>query len=109
MAQRNGVTLIVTILHCTPLTEVTWASKLLDWGFSQDGAVRPVGTLVSPKTPAPASPAAPGKAPRRPVTSGTITAHGAAAGLAAAVIALAACAAVAALAIVRRRRAPSRR
>ena len=54
MARRNGVTLIVTILHCTPLTEVTYASKLLDWGFAQDGKVRPIGTLVRPITAAPA-------------------------------------------------------
>ncbi len=38
----------MTILHCTPLTELTVASRLLSWGFAMDGKVRPVGHLVSP-------------------------------------------------------------
>ena len=114
MARRNGVTLIVTILHCTPLTEVTYASKLLDWGFAQDGKVRPIGTLVSPITPAPAkaSPkAASGSGQRPPVTSGTIMTPKIPGGLAAASIALIVFAAAAAviLILLLRRRAPSRR
>jgi D-alanyl-D-alanine carboxypeptidase (penicillin-binding protein 5/6) len=48
MARRNGVTLIVTLLHCPALTEITSAEKLLDWGFAEDGKVAPVGTLVPP-------------------------------------------------------------
>ncbi len=48
MARRNGVTLIVTILHATPLTEIHSAEKLLNWGFAMDGKVRPVGVLVPP-------------------------------------------------------------
>jgi D-alanyl-D-alanine carboxypeptidase (penicillin-binding protein 5/6) len=48
MARRHGVTLIVTILHCTPLQEITSAEKLLNWGFAMNGKVQPVGTLVSP-------------------------------------------------------------
>ena len=48
MARRNGVTLIVTVLHCTALQEITAGEKLLNWGFAEDGQVRPVGTLVSP-------------------------------------------------------------
>jgi serine-type D-Ala-D-Ala carboxypeptidase (penicillin-binding protein 5/6) len=47
-ARRNGHTLVVTILHCKPLTEMTYAARLLNWGFAEDGKVRPVGTLVSP-------------------------------------------------------------
>ncbi len=47
-AQRGHTTLVVTILHCTPLTELTVASRLLSWGFAMDGKVRPVGHLVSP-------------------------------------------------------------
>jgi serine-type D-Ala-D-Ala carboxypeptidase (penicillin-binding protein 5/6) len=47
-ARRHGHTLVVTILHATPLTEMTTAAQLLDWGFAMDGKVRPVGTLVSP-------------------------------------------------------------
>jgi serine-type D-Ala-D-Ala carboxypeptidase (penicillin-binding protein 5/6) len=46
MARRNGVTLIVTLLHCPALTEVDAAKSLLNWGFSVDGKVKPVGTLV---------------------------------------------------------------
>ena len=47
-ARRGHKTLVVTILHCTPLTELTVASQLLSWGFAMDGKVRPVGHLVSP-------------------------------------------------------------
>src|SRR6266516_2620726 len=47
-ARRGHTTLVVTILHCTPLTELTVASRLLSWGFAMDGKVRPVGRLVSP-------------------------------------------------------------
>jgi hypothetical protein len=42
------VTLIVTVLHCTSLQEITSGEKLLTWGFAMDGKVRPVGELVSP-------------------------------------------------------------
>ena len=52
LARRNGVTLIVTILHCTPLQEITSAEQLLNWGFAMNGKVRPVGMLVSPLPPA---------------------------------------------------------
>ena len=48
LARRHGVTLIVTILHATPLTEITSAERLLNWGFAADGRVRPVGVLVPP-------------------------------------------------------------
>jgi serine-type D-Ala-D-Ala carboxypeptidase (penicillin-binding protein 5/6) len=48
MARRNGVTLIVTLLHCPALTEVTSAEKLLNWGFAEDGKIAPAGTLVAP-------------------------------------------------------------
>jgi D-alanyl-D-alanine carboxypeptidase (penicillin-binding protein 5/6) len=47
-ARRGHTTLVVTILHCTPLTELTVASRLLSWGFVMDGKVRPVGQLVGP-------------------------------------------------------------
>ena len=56
MARRNGVTLIVTLLHCPALTEIDSAKSLLNWGFAADGKVTPVGTLVSavqPTAPAP--------------------------------------------------------
>jgi len=48
LARRNGVTLIVTVLHCTALQEITSAEKLLNWGFAMNGKVQPVGTLVPP-------------------------------------------------------------
>jgi D-alanyl-D-alanine carboxypeptidase (penicillin-binding protein 5/6) len=48
LARRHGVTLIVTILHATPLTEITSAERLLNWGFAMSGSVRPVGLLVPP-------------------------------------------------------------
>ncbi len=48
-ARRHGHTLIVTIMHCTPLTEMTYAAKLLNWGFAMDGRARPVGVLVRPR------------------------------------------------------------
>jgi serine-type D-Ala-D-Ala carboxypeptidase (penicillin-binding protein 5/6) len=51
MARRNGVTLIVTLLHCPALTEFKYATRLLNWGFAVNGKVRPVGTLVRPLTP----------------------------------------------------------
>ena len=48
LARRHGVTLIVTVLHATPLTEITSAERLLNWGFAADGRVTPVGMLVPP-------------------------------------------------------------
>ncbi len=48
MARRYGVTLIVTVLHCTPLQEIAAAERLLNWGFAMNGRVKPVGTLVRP-------------------------------------------------------------
>jgi serine-type D-Ala-D-Ala carboxypeptidase (penicillin-binding protein 5/6) len=48
MARRHGVTLIVAVLHCTSLQEITAGEQLLNWGFAMDGRVRPVGELVRP-------------------------------------------------------------
>jgi len=48
LARRNGVTLIVTVLHCTSLQEITSAERLLDWGFAMNAKVSPVGVLVPP-------------------------------------------------------------
>jgi len=47
-ARRGGHTLIVTLMHCTPLAEMVFAAKLLNWGFAMDGKVRPVGQLAAP-------------------------------------------------------------
>jgi D-alanyl-D-alanine carboxypeptidase (penicillin-binding protein 5/6) len=57
-ARRNGHTIIIAEMHST---NQFWAdaTKLLDWGFSADGKVDPVGTLVNP---APAAAPAPGGA-----------------------------------------------
>ena len=64
MARRHGVTLIVSLLHCPALTEITAGKSLLNWGFAVDRKVRPVGTLVGPKQPPAATPA-----PSRPAVT----------------------------------------
>jgi serine-type D-Ala-D-Ala carboxypeptidase (penicillin-binding protein 5/6) len=76
MARRNGVTLIVTLLHCPALTEVDSAKKLLDWGFAADGKVTPVGTLVSAlaSQAAPAGAGTAGAVPGRDVPAGAVPA-----------------------------------
>src|SRR5216684_734057 len=91
LARRHGVTLIVTILHCVPMTEMTYAARLLNWGFTMDGAVTPVGTLVSPQ-PArtqPNVPRPPHRAAARPLPAGRTVpvAAGAGAALLAALLA----------------------
>jgi len=48
LARRNGITLIVTILHAKPLTEIESAERLLNWGFAMNGHINPVGWLVRP-------------------------------------------------------------
>jgi serine-type D-Ala-D-Ala carboxypeptidase (penicillin-binding protein 5/6) len=66
-ARRGGHTLIVTLMHCTPLTEMVNAAKLLNWGFAMDGKVRPVGELVQPwpaRATGHAVPAGPAAGPR---------------------------------------------
>jgi D-alanyl-D-alanine carboxypeptidase (penicillin-binding protein 5/6) len=78
-ARRDGHTLIVTLMHCVPLTEMKVAAKLLNWGFAMDGKVTPVGTLARPRpagvaSPAAAQPAASGS-PGRPGPRGTAAQH----------------------------------
>jgi D-alanyl-D-alanine carboxypeptidase (penicillin-binding protein 5/6) len=112
LAQRNGVTLIVTLLHCPALTEVNYAKTLLNWGFAQDGKVAPVGKLVSPLP----LPAAPKSGPKfqvpngaaQPVTAAGLDSSHIPSGLAAASIALIGFAAAAAivLMLLRRRSVP---
>jgi D-alanyl-D-alanine carboxypeptidase (penicillin-binding protein 5/6) len=114
LAKRNGVTLIVTLLHCPALTEVNYAKALLNWGFALDGKVTPVGNLVSPLPLArpKATPSTPKiQVPRGAgsLTSGNLTANQIPGGLAAASIALIVFAAAAAITLMLlRRRTPSR-
>jgi D-alanyl-D-alanine carboxypeptidase (penicillin-binding protein 5/6) len=79
MARRNGVTLIVTLLHCPALTEIDSAESLLNWGFAADGKVTPVGTLVSalpPAAPAPTRSAASRAIGRRAAARSPLAAAG---------------------------------
>ena len=116
LAKRNGVTLIVTLLHCPALTEVNYAKALLTWGFAADGKVSPVGSLVSPLPLPLATPKATPATPKIQVprgasalTSGNLTANQIPSGLAAASIALIVFAAAAAITLMLlRRRTPSR-
>jgi D-alanyl-D-alanine carboxypeptidase (penicillin-binding protein 5/6) len=82
LARRHGVTLIATILHCTPLQEIYSAEKLLNWGFAMEAHVTPVGTLVPPLQPKPARPTPPASSAARTAgttgtagTAGTAAAH----------------------------------
>jgi serine-type D-Ala-D-Ala carboxypeptidase (penicillin-binding protein 5/6) len=59
MAKRGGHTLVVTLLHCPALTEITAAKQLLNWGFKVDGTISPVGTLVGPQPATPSAAASP--------------------------------------------------
>jgi D-alanyl-D-alanine carboxypeptidase (penicillin-binding protein 5/6) len=77
MARRHGVTLIVAVLHCTSLHEITAGEQLLNWGFAMDGKVRPVGELVRPlpaltasRKPARSAPASPAALPAVPLAAG---------------------------------------
>ena len=111
LAKRNGVTLIVTLLHCPALTEINYAKSLLNWGFALDGKVTPVGRLVAP-LPAQAKPGTPTiqipKGAAQPAAAGDLTASDIPSGLAAASIALIVFAAAAAivLMLLRRRTVP---
>jgi len=62
-AERNGTTLVATIMYDSHGRIVPDAEALLDWGFANDGKVRPVGVLVDPTSPAPGETAAPAPAP----------------------------------------------
>ncbi|GHJ35122.1 D-alanyl-D-alanine carboxypeptidase [Streptomyces sp. TS71-3] len=57
VAERNGRVLLVTVMHPSAngiLPVYKEAASLLDWGFTADGKVQPVGALVAPKSAAPA-------------------------------------------------------
>lgn len=99
-ARRDGHTLLVTILHCKPLTEMTAAARLLNWGFAMDGTIKPVGRLVRPL---PATTPHPAQQPRHAARAGT-AAVPPIMPIAAASLSLAAVAAVAVAGLSRRRR-----
>ncbi|MFE5582021.1 D-alanyl-D-alanine carboxypeptidase family protein [Kitasatospora sp. NPDC056531] len=49
-AERNGRTLLVTVMHPTSYQKVyDETAELLDWGFAAAGKVKPVGNLVDEK------------------------------------------------------------
>lgn len=76
-AKRNGHTILVSLMHADPMF---WpeAMKMLSWGFSARGKVRPVGWLVDPAPAAQPSSkaAAPGKTPVPAGKPGTTSASG---------------------------------
>ncbi|MGN6795833.1 MAG: D-alanyl-D-alanine carboxypeptidase family protein [Streptosporangiaceae bacterium] len=111
MARRHGVTLIVTILHATPLTEITSAEKLLNWGFAMAGHVRPVGVLVPPLAAArPTAKRTGNSAPAAPSSLGGATAKSGSAAVIATGVAAGVCACVlGGLAWLRRRALLGRR
>jgi D-alanyl-D-alanine carboxypeptidase (penicillin-binding protein 5/6) len=53
-ARRDGHTLVVTLMN-SPHGITEDASRLLDWGFLHYDALNPIGTLVKPAVPAPAT------------------------------------------------------
>lgn len=57
-AQRDGRTLIVTVMRTEDRPEVA-VTALMDWGFANAASTEPVGRLVDPDDPAPAAKAPP--------------------------------------------------
>jgi D-alanyl-D-alanine carboxypeptidase (penicillin-binding protein 5/6) len=105
-ATRNGHTIVVTLMHANPYF---WpeARSLLDWGFKAEGQVTPVGTLVDPQRPAPAT----APAPKHESTSTTLVLsahHGGGSVPAWQIALLATSAAIAAVVTARRLRRPAR-
>jgi D-alanyl-D-alanine carboxypeptidase (penicillin-binding protein 5/6) len=47
-AQRDGRTILVTLMGVPHPTVTNEAAAFLDWGFAHDGLVAPVGRLVDP-------------------------------------------------------------
>ncbi len=112
MARRNGTTLIVTVLHCTSLREITSGEQLLNWGFAMDGKVRPVGRLVAPLPAVTASRAvrhAPGRGAGdgKTAAAGAVTGSGLPAAPLATVSALAVIAGLGSALLLRQRRRPA--
>ena len=55
-AQRDGRTILVTLMGVPHPTITQEAAAFLDWGFAHDGEVDPVGQLVDPLSPSVVSP-----------------------------------------------------
>ncbi|WP_374223170.1 D-alanyl-D-alanine carboxypeptidase family protein [Streptomyces sp. FH025] len=71
-AERNGRTLLVTVMHPERQTKVyDEAASLLDWGFAAAGKVQPVGQLVEDL----ASPKGSGAANTAPAADGPAAAY----------------------------------
>jgi D-alanyl-D-alanine carboxypeptidase (penicillin-binding protein 5/6) len=114
VAQRNGRTLLVTVMHPSPGHNRVYreASSLLDWGFKAAPTVQPVGSLVPPlskvhpstaATPAPSASAKGAKVSAAAETTASSSSRGvwAAVGLTAATLVV-----LAVVVIVVRRRRP---
>lgn len=63
-ARRDGHNLLVSMIKADPAFRRP-AQALLDWGFTADGKVAPVGSLVPAGKPAPAASPPPGPGPAR--------------------------------------------
>lgn len=52
VADHDGVKLLVTVMHPAPGVDRVYreAESLLNWGFQAQGKVKPVGTLVAPRS-----------------------------------------------------------
>ncbi|WP_342673480.1 D-alanyl-D-alanine carboxypeptidase [Streptomyces sp. ICBB 8177] len=62
VADHDGVKLLVTVMHPNAGGDEVYkeAASLLDWGFKAAGKVKPVGTLVAPKSALPGDAASAG-------------------------------------------------
>lgn len=111
VAQRGGRTLLVTVMNPAPKHDLVYreAGALLDWGFKAAPAVKPVGTLVPPRSQVPppssgtkAQPPAPGASTAAAADSGGSSSDGlwTALGVAAGALVLLAAAVI----VIRRRR-----
>jgi D-alanyl-D-alanine carboxypeptidase (penicillin-binding protein 5/6) len=55
-AERDGRTILVTLMGVPHPTVTDEAAAFLDWGFAHDGMVEPVGQMVDPLSPSVVSP-----------------------------------------------------
>lgn len=80
VAQHGDRTLLVTVMHPSgPGRDLSYkeAAALLDWGFKAAPAVKPVGTLVPPRSARqPAGSSATGGGPKGPAQAAAVSASG---------------------------------